>query len=271
MRQLIVMAALVMTSVAFGTGKWGFIDTTGTTVIAPQYEAVRGFSDGMAAVRLNDKWGYVNHAGQLAIPARYVAVYDFHDGRAWADTAGGSVCFDVSGRPAFQLDCDANWSFSESLSAVRTGWHWGFVDCQGKLVVDTLFDNAYRFSEGLAPVALEDGTTGDMLWGYVARDGKLAIQPAYDNADGFACNRALVSIADAGFYIDRRGRRMTDSLSGMTGFSENRATYPTREMASMATLTRLARPRLLLGSTSPAISPRAWPRSRLRTNGATLT
>ena len=40
-------------------------------VIAPQYEEVRPFEDGYAAVKLNGKWGYINENGEMVIEPRY--------------------------------------------------------------------------------------------------------------------------------------------------------------------------------------------------------
>jgi hypothetical protein len=43
-------------------GKWGYIDKTGTVVIAPQFDQVvgaLGFPEGLAPVKKGGKWGYI--------------------------------------------------------------------------------------------------------------------------------------------------------------------------------------------------------------------
>ena len=46
---------------------------------------------------------------------------------------------------------------------------WGFIDKQGKMVINPQFDYAGDFSEGLAKVLIEDGTKYNRKWGYISR------------------------------------------------------------------------------------------------------
>ena len=64
--------------------------------------------------------------------------------------------------------------FSEGLAAVRIGddktGKWGYIDKQGKMVVNPQFDCDWvcsGFSEGLAAVRVGDDKTGK--WGYISR------------------------------------------------------------------------------------------------------
>lgn len=41
-------------------GKEGFIDASGRIVIAPQFDKVKPFSEGLAGVMIGDKWGYID-------------------------------------------------------------------------------------------------------------------------------------------------------------------------------------------------------------------
>ncbi|MEN2751001.1 WG repeat-containing protein [Psychrobacter sp. FBL11] len=52
-------------------GRWGFVDDKNVTMITYSFDEVRPFSEGLAAVRLNDKWGFVNLGGELVIPFRF--------------------------------------------------------------------------------------------------------------------------------------------------------------------------------------------------------
>jgi hypothetical protein len=69
-------AAVGVASTVGGPIKWGFIDGTGAMVIAPQFEAVADFSQGMAAFALKDdwgqaKWGYIDMAGTVVVQPQY--------------------------------------------------------------------------------------------------------------------------------------------------------------------------------------------------------
>jgi hypothetical protein len=43
----------------------GYIDKTGKTVIAPQFDDAWAFEDGLALIRVGDKFGYIDKRGQL--------------------------------------------------------------------------------------------------------------------------------------------------------------------------------------------------------------
>jgi hypothetical protein len=64
---------------------------------------------------------------------------------------------------------------------------WGFIDLQGKWVIQPQFQAAYRFREELAPVELGG------KWGYVSESGTLVITPQYTEAHYF--NNGLARVA----------------------------------------------------------------------------
>lgn len=55
----------------FSGGLWGYLDRGGQVVIPFKYEAVKDFSQGLAAVKLNKKWGFIDTAGKTVIPLIY--------------------------------------------------------------------------------------------------------------------------------------------------------------------------------------------------------
>ena len=55
---------------------------TYTEPIAPQYEAAKLFSEGLAAVRQGGKWGYIATDGETAIPFAYDFACPFSEGKA---------------------------------------------------------------------------------------------------------------------------------------------------------------------------------------------
>lgn len=82
--------------------KWGFSTVDKKIVIAPKYEAVDWFSEGLAAVKSNGKWGYINADGKLIITNKYTVAKPFRRGympnsKGGSDTvifAGASVAKD---------------------------------------------------------------------------------------------------------------------------------------------------------------------------------
>ena len=97
---------------AKGDNGFGYIDTDGEWVVAPEYSDGRDFSEGLAAVQLNSKWGYVDRAGTLVIEARFDEGGEFHDGRAavrlndrygFIDTSGKLLSMNAAGLAAFRI------------------------------------------------------------------------------------------------------------------------------------------------------------------------
>ncbi len=66
-------------------GLWGFIDTNGDEIIAPQYEKYKSFSNRIAIVRKNRKWGYINKLGQNITPLKYWHCHYFYGDIAVAE------------------------------------------------------------------------------------------------------------------------------------------------------------------------------------------
>ncbi len=70
--------------VEFGHQKYGFVDCTGTQVIAKTYYAAGLFCDGLARVQAdgNGLWGFIDKKGQEKVPYIYQYVQDFKEGFA---------------------------------------------------------------------------------------------------------------------------------------------------------------------------------------------
>lgn len=64
------------------TKKYGFIDIDFNLVIPMEYEDVKEFSCGLAAVRKGDKWGYIDKAGNVKIPFIFDEASSFKNGVA---------------------------------------------------------------------------------------------------------------------------------------------------------------------------------------------
>ena len=80
--------------------KYGFIDRSGKTIIAPQFDLTYGFSEGLAAVQIGKKWGYIDTTGKMVIePQEFWNVKPFHDGLAEVQRKDNGVGYiDRSGK-----------------------------------------------------------------------------------------------------------------------------------------------------------------------------
>ena len=79
-------------------GLWGYVSVDGRIIIDPTYEQAYGFSEGMAAVKLNGKWGFINSKGIIVVPCEYDEVEaSFENGKGKLVKDGEIYVFDQNG------------------------------------------------------------------------------------------------------------------------------------------------------------------------------
>jgi len=176
--------------------RFGYVDKKGQVVIKPEFFVADDFSEGLAAVRIEEsatsKYAFIDTKGAIVVPPQF----------------------------------DQAYSFSEGLAAVETGFHaeggnkvagkWGFIDKSGKFVVSPRFELTLKFSEGLARASEHLGS-----WGFIDRTGRFVIAPKYSEAWDFSEGLAPVWSDSDGFaYIDRTGKPILWPKGGRWAFSD---------------------------------------------------
>jgi hypothetical protein len=218
-----------------GVPKQGYIDTAGAIVIQPQFSYAQDFSGGMAVVAKIDDGGnptasgYIDASGSIVIPMQYEYALDFSEGLGLVGGADGRSYFiDAAGKAVLGPYVFAR-SFSEGLAYVQVGGKGGFIDKNGRRIVDleSMVIDASSFissfypspkpsgglSEGLMPLRSTSGVSspavGNADQGYVDKTGAWVIEPQFTRACDFAEGLAAVEILDDGLrkwgYIDRTG------------------------------------------------------------------
>jgi hypothetical protein len=74
---------------------------------------------------------------------------------------------------------------------------WGFINKNFDIFIEAKFDEAKQFSEGLAPVLM------DNKWGFIDKQSKMVINPEYQNALQFTEKLAPVLLYGKWGYISR--------------------------------------------------------------------
>ena len=69
---------------------------------------------------------------------------------------------------------------SIKLAPVKIGDKWGYINQRGEVVINSQFDYAMNFSEGLAAVKI------GRKWGYAHQGGGVAIKPRFSEAESFS-------------------------------------------------------------------------------------
>ena len=132
--------------------KIGFINAQGKWVIAPKYDKVRAFSDGLAPVCVAKKWGYINEIGEEVITLQYRDAEVFSkDGLApvksaklWGfinrkgeDVIAQKYVITTGGLSLFKKNVEKG--FINGLARVKYKKTWGFINTKGEVLNNTWF------------------------------------------------------------------------------------------------------------------------------------
>jgi hypothetical protein len=154
-----------------------FLDVAGKSVIeAKEYKIVKGFSEGLAAVTLNDgSPAFINKIGKVVIRLNDLNIssaYSFSDGFAVVNDAG--------------VDHKS-----------------GYINKKGKLIISCRFAEANGFSEGFA--SARNDLNG--LWGYINKRGDWVIKQRFTQvpSEGFKNGLAFIKENGKWGYINKKG------------------------------------------------------------------
>jgi hypothetical protein len=75
----------------------------------------------------------------------------------------------------------------------------GFMNRQGEVVIEPIYEMVNEFSEGLAAVR------GDRKWGFIDAKGKMVIAPQFDEIRDFSEGLATVRIGKRSGFINKKG------------------------------------------------------------------
>ena len=99
---------------------------------------MKDFSDGLAAVKINDKWAYVNKSEELVIQPYYLKAESFQNGQAIvANSKYGLI--DKKGEILIDLDYDTLYQ-KERYYLFKKDNKWGFANESGKILTYPNYD-----------------------------------------------------------------------------------------------------------------------------------
>jgi hypothetical protein len=94
---------------------YGYIDTSGKTIIPVQYSNAKSFSEGLAAIQVDERWGSIDRNGGFAIAPVFIEAYEFSEGLAAVRVQDSTV-------------------------SDQRRWRYGYVDRAGALAIPAHFD-----------------------------------------------------------------------------------------------------------------------------------
>lgn len=169
--------------------KWGYINEEGNFVIKAEFDNASDFKqNGLAVVRINEKDGIIDRNGKFVVEPDFTYISDFY----------GKVAVASKGWPQSCL-----------------------LDEKGKVLFETE-GSINEFRSGLAAFSRKADKDRD-LWGYINDEGKVVVEPKYEYAHLFMKDKALVKKIDGKFaVIDKTGNELKEIQNDrVTGFSED--------------------------------------------------
>lgn len=164
--------------------------------IPPIYERAYDFSEGLAAVRMDEKFGYINTDGKFVIACQYSNAKEFSNGIAQVE----------------QIDEETNF---ENIT-------WSLIDTEGYAVSDSKYAIIREYREGFASAGKYSTINGGVL---LDENGKEHFADKFRVAWGFIDGISLVQDAYGKFfYIDKNGYNINGkSYEDAKEFSEGLA------------------------------------------------
>lgn len=94
---------------------------------------------------------------------------------------------------------------------------WSFINKKGEIITDYIFDETHDFSENMAAVKT------DGLWGFIDTNGKQVINCKYQSVKDFKHGKAVVtSLTGGSFYINKNGIQLSPEYNVAFPFCNNK-------------------------------------------------
>ena len=158
---------------------FGLIDINGQVIIPPMCEFIGNRINGYATICQCGKWGIINLRTHNIIFVNNVSYIGcLNDG-------------------LFRFNRDG--VFDDKSHKVKGG-KWGYINESGEIAIEAVYDDAKRFSEGLAPIKI------DNRWGFINKDGEVIIPIEYNSVEReYTDGKCLVSDGSTNYCFNSKG------------------------------------------------------------------
>lgn len=205
-----------------------YIDVTGEEVISFNGLGL-GFSDGLAAVcdTTTKKWGFINTSGTIVIDCKYDNVENFDNGISAVQTISNDNSSEIKreyinkyGETIYSPYSNHLMKYSEGLAVIEDNNKYGFMNSEGKIIIECKYDNVSPFYDGISRVSQNNRCV------YINKQGNTLFS-FDDGSERFYSG--LLEITDNDFYgyVDKSGKKVfeitydiPDSASDLPPFSD---------------------------------------------------
>lgn len=196
--------------------KWGLIDSSGTILYSDKWDYVLHFKEGFATVGsiLNGQLfvGVLNINAEQVVDysENYQYISSFENGYAVASKDGENFgIIKPDGTKITDFIYSEIGALSEGLIPVKDNStkKWGYLDENGQMKIDFIYDETYGFHDGLAVVGIKKGR--DLQFGYINKLNEIQIDYQFLEAGNFSNGIAKAKNTDnESFYINRYGKKI---------------------------------------------------------------
>ncbi|WP_192349247.1 WG repeat-containing protein [Algoriphagus sp. Y33] len=159
---------------AKSNGAFGFVDSSGTWVIQPQYAETTVFSEKIAAYRTSQSWGLIGATGDLISTAHYDEIKAFQKGLAIAKSANKFYLLNTTGQSVNQDGFDSIYRTGDGYFLVERSGKTGLLDSNGNEVIPTEFEGLRRERKNFV-IVRKNGLTG-----VINETGEIILPLAYE-------------------------------------------------------------------------------------------
>jgi hypothetical protein len=176
-------------------GKYGYKTDEGKKAIRIKYQELGKFYGSRVKAKRKNKWGVLDKEGKKIVKFRFDYIgkysYDTYLQGHYAPYVYGKRVGKISSWGAsvpfeYTEVAEETKRINDEMILIRFGKDYGVVDNNGKVIINTLYNNPIAFSEGIAAV-LKEGK-----YGYIDTKGDMIFPFVLEKAENFKDGKAIV-------------------------------------------------------------------------------
>jgi len=161
-------------------GKYGLVDSTGKILIDPEEILISPGHEGHVVVKRDEKYGFYNIKEMVFFPIEGDQLKYIKQKRYRIKREGKYYLTDEKGVLITDRPFDSLYDFTEGIAAFEENTYWGYIDLNGRIIIEPIFVLPWTSSEGKFRLFAGSG------FGFHDSRGKLIIDPKFDDVRDFS-------------------------------------------------------------------------------------
>ena len=151
-----------------GASKYHLINKTMGVIGMYDFDEVKDFSEGHAAIKVGKKWGYVNVAGKIMLDPQFDFAGDFRKGYAIVGIVENDklkkTLIDKNFKILFPFEYEELGTLNSKRCWFKEINKFGVISLEGEVIQKPIYDNISDFEDGYAVVSIGDYAKGGHSW-----------------------------------------------------------------------------------------------------------